>query len=203
MGPGTAAKEGGWGGGSVKGFSCPLPIRKGIFFPPCCYHWGCLVSYPQEDAQGWWIVLQGVVLQGDSAVGVCAGGCPCTPATGTSRCGWLWSPSTRQKSWSTHRYRCRDGVCTGTRTVSRWITGRPAQTRAPPPPTVWALGGRTVHCAKSPPVATGPRVLNSAPHAVLECLCKWMVFRGVPGTNNITIGAVPTLLCPRCAKKPP
>ena len=32
-------------------------------------------------------------------------------------------------------------------------------------------------------LATGPRDLNSAPHAVLNyaCFCRWVVFRGVPG----------------------
>ena len=50
-------------------------------------------------------------------------------------------------------------------------------------------------------LARGPRVLNSVPHAVLNwyvCFCRWVVFRGVPGMNNIIIGAVRTL-SPCCA----
>ena len=31
---------------------------------------------------------------------------------------------------------------------------------------------------------------------------RWVVFRGVPGINNVIIGAVPAL-CARCAKTPP
>ena len=46
-------------------------------------------------------------------------------------------------------------------------------------------------------LATGPRVLNSAPHAVLN-----LNFRGVPGINNVIIGGVRTL-CLRCAETPP
>ena len=52
----------------------------------------------------------------------------------------------------------------------------------------------------------GSRVLNSA-SPMLFCIdharfCRWVVFRGVPGINNVIIGAVPAL-CPRCAKTPP
>ena len=53
-------------------------------------------------------------------------------------------------------------------------------------------GGVVAQCAERkvgyfpPPVATGPRVLNSAPHAVLNdhvCFCRWVVFRGVHRNN--------------------
>ena len=58
-------------------------------------------------------------------------------------------------------------------------------------------------------LATGPRVLNSAPPMLFWMdhahFCRWVVLRAVPGTNNVIIGAVPALcaLCPRCAKTPP
>ena len=49
----------------------------------------------------------------------------------------------------------------------------------------------------SPMLATGPMVLNSAP-PMLFCMdharfWRWVVFRGVPGINNVIIGAVPAL----------
>ena len=48
-----------------------------------------------------------------------------------------------------------------------------------------------------PLVATGPRVLNSAPPMLFSIdhasFCGWVVFRGVPGINNVTIGAVRAL----------
>ena len=65
--------------------------------------------------------------------------------------------------------------------------------------TLW---GRTVHCARAvrkggcfpPPVATGPRVLNSAPPMLFRMdharFCRGVVFRGVPGINTVMIGAV-------------
>ena len=65
--------------------------------------------------------------------------------------------------------------------------------------------GRTARCVLavrkvgcfSPPVATGPRVLNSAPPILFSmdhaCLCRWVVCRGVPGINNVIIGAVRAL----------
>ena len=48
-----------------------------------------------------------------------------------------------------------------------------------------------------PPVAMGPRVLNSAPPMLFRIdrarFCRGVVFRGVPGINNVIIGAVPAL----------
>ena len=107
----------------------------------------------------------------------------------------------------------------------------------PPPPLKGAQRALCPRCAKSrlfspvAPVATDPKVLNSAPYTpwytrdfffslmlatgpkVLNSeppmlfgmdhasFCRWMVFRGVPGINNVIIGAVPAL-CPCCAKRP-
>ena len=55
-------------------------------------------------------------------------------------------------------------------------------------------------------LATGPRVLNSVPPILFRMdharFCRWVVFRGVPGINNVIIGVVPALR-PRCAKTPP
>ena len=55
-------------------------------------------------------------------------------------------------------------------------------------------------------LATGPRVLNSASPMLFSMdharFCRGVVFRGVPGMNNVIIGAVHTL-CPCCAKTPP
>ena len=46
-------------------------------------------------------------------------------------------------------------------------------------------------------LATGPRDLNSAPPMLFSVdharFCRWVVFRGVPGINNVIIGAVPAL----------
>ena len=57
-----------------------------------------------------------------------------------------------------------------------------------------------------PPVAMGPRVLNSAPLMRFRMdharVCRGVVCRAVPGMNNVIIGAVPAL-CPHCAKTPP
>ena len=54
-------------------------------------------------------------------------------------------------------------------------------------------------------LATGPKVLNSAPPMLFgidhACFFRWVIFRGVPGINNVIIGAV-CVLCPRCAKTP-
>ena len=51
-------------------------------------------------------------------------------------------------------------------------------------------------------LATGPRVLNSAPHAVLNWSCMLLQVGGCQGCsriNNKIIGAVP-VLCARCAE---
>ena len=46
-------------------------------------------------------------------------------------------------------------------------------------------------------LATGNRVLNFAPPMLLgmdhACFCRGVVFRGVPGINNVIIGAMPAL----------
>ena len=55
-------------------------------------------------------------------------------------------------------------------------------------------------------LAMGPRVLNSAPPMLFSMdharFCRWVVFRGVSGINNLIIGAV-RALCACCAKMPP
>ena len=67
------------------------------------------------------------------------------------------------------------------------------------------VGGHTVRCARAVrkvgcfplPVATGPRVLNSAPPMLFGMdharFCRGVVCRGVPGINNVMIGAVRAL----------
>ena len=73
------------------------------------------------------------------------------------------------------------------------------------PKRVVVLGGapcavRKVGCF-TPPVAMGPRVLNSAPPMLFgidrASFCWGVVFRGVPGINNVIIGAVRKRPCPR------
>ena len=60
--------------------------------------------------------------------------------------------------------------------------------------------GRTVRCAKSGLFSTTRSYGSQGPEFCIPCCfelvmhtCRWVVFRGVPGINNVIIGAVPAL----------